>query len=507
MSTTEPTSIDEKKAEDSGSTTDKADWKGFSKSFSHALITGIFFGVVVVGSMGLFLAKVANANILPTDCDIQPYPLNDSPLVPPRVVPIEIIYMNPVKILSFFGINFWSQSDKNAYYIQEANFVNDKANLNFMDKFKNSWLCSLKNKAYPSAKKTKFDSVIETTAEPVPTFNEPQHAADFRGQSSEDTPFIKPDINKLPQNSPFWAYEFETLKKMTCTSFSIINNVFFYMNYLPEWATMIIFGLFFSVIITGIFFANLVYGLWPHLSNFGNLVDHLYNPSDFNKGLTGLEESKWYKTWIFYPVIVFFYFIAALYSALFISPTIVTFYAFFKALGANYVVRDKTSKEIPKDAPKQNVFSFIKNTLYYKKTFLIILVMLNLMGVTNEFLGTSYLSGVIIACLILIFGLKILEINIPDDLCEVTNTNFPPLKQPKADLVTLYEAINMCDDTPTKVVTNSEPIISVTGYQGSNVLENIPVSRGGSGSFRGGNSFKSKPSPKPKTKIYNLKLV
>jgi hypothetical protein len=146
----------------------------------------------------------------------------------------------------------------------------------------------------------------------------------------------------------------------------------------------------------------------------------LYNPSDFNKGLTSVvKHLEWYETWIFYPVIVFFYFIGALYSALFISPTIVTFYAFFKALGANYVVRDKTSKEIPKDAPKQNVFSFIKNTLYYKKTFLIILVMLNLMGVTNEFLGTSYLSGVIIACLILIFGLKILEINIPDDLCNL----------------------------------------------------------------------------------------
>ena len=105
MSETETTSIDEKKAEDSGTTTDKGDWKGFSTAFSSVLVTGIFFGVVVIGSMGLFLAKVANANILPTDYKIQPYPsdkANDN-LIKAREVATAIIYMNPVKILPFFG--------------------------------------------------------------------------------------------------------------------------------------------------------------------------------------------------------------------------------------------------------------------------------------------------------------------------------------------------------------------------------------------------------------------
>ena len=147
MSETEATAIDEKKAEDSGSTTDKADWKAFSKNFSHGLITGIFFGVIVIGSMGLFLAKVANANILPTDCDIQPYP-SDNPidkddLIKARDVATDIIYMNPVKILGFFGLGFWMQPQPNdkAYYIQEANFVNQKAELNFMDDFNSQTNC------------------------------------------------------------------------------------------------------------------------------------------------------------------------------------------------------------------------------------------------------------------------------------------------------------------------------------------------------------------------------
>ena len=63
--------------------------------------------------------------------------------------------------------------------------------------------------------------------------------------------------------------------------------------------------------------------------------------------------------------------------------------------------------------------------------------MLNLMGVTNEYLGTSYLSGVIIACLILIFGLKILEINTPDDLCEVTIVGFNSSGQARLSLLCL----------------------------------------------------------------------
>jgi hypothetical protein len=524
MSTTESSATDEK-TEDTGSSSDKADWKGFSKNFTNSLITGIFLGVVVIGSMGLFLAKVANANILPVDCDIEPYPLTDTPKVPPRAVPDEIIYMNPVKIFSMFGLKFWGETTD--YYIQEANFVNEGANLNFMNDFKNSWLCSLRNKAYPTMDKSKKDTseVLGTSISNNnnPPSNSPPNLPsgprEFELQNNNNSndsnkSIIKPKLNKLPQNSPFWAYEFETLKKMTCTSFSIINKIFFYMNYLPEWATMFIFALFFSLIITLIFFANLISGLWAHVSNFGSMIDHLYNPVEFNRGLSGVVEDKspWYKKWstITNPFYVFVYFVGALYSALFISPTIVTFYAFFKALSANYVVRDKKSNLSPKDAPKQNVFSFIKNTLYYKKTFLIILVMINLMGITNEYLGTSYLPGVIIAILILIFGLKILETNVPEELCLVVNNNFPSLKQPEVDIdyVKTLTAVDMCDNKPTKIVSDPKAIVTVTGYQGSNVLENKKPSTAPSAPpnpLKGGRSIPVK--GKPKTKLYNLKLV
>jgi len=543
MSTDEPTTIDEKKAEDSGSTTKKADWKGFSKTFSNSLITGIFLGVIVLGSVGLFLAKVANANILPTDCniDIEPYPAIEPTLdkVLPRVVPMEIIYMNPVKLLNNYGLNFWSEPAQ--YYVQEANFVNDNANLNFMEDFKNSWLCSLKKKAYPRADKDKASDIIavnstrssvsgdlvtdlQTHIRARENKVEGGHMLDMRpdmiSRPSPDDTTITPDINSLPQNSPFWAYEFETMRKTTCTSFSIINSVFFYMNYLPEWATMIIFALFFSVIITFIFLINWGYGLWVHLSNFGKMIDNLYNPEKFNENnLTSVTKPKgewnsWSNIWfqiknIFY---VFAYFIGALYSAIIISPTIVTFYALFKALGANYVVRDKTTNKVPDDAPKQNVFSFIKSTLYYKKTFLIILVMINLMGITNEYLGPSYLPGVIIAILILIFGLKILETTEPADLCLVKNPKFPSLNQPKVnltkDFLSSLTPVDMCSDKPTPYIDRSANVTTVTGYLGSNVLENNMANNNMGSNITpliGGAPGLQK--TKLKRKIYNLKLV
>lgn len=528
MSTTEPIVTDENKTEETENTTDKADWKGFSKNLSYGLITGIFIGVIVIGSTGLFLAKVANANILPTECDIEPYPVIGSEEVTARIVPMEIIYMNPVKIFSFFGLNFWTEPT--SYYTQEANFVNADAELNFMNDFKNSWLCSLKNKAYPPLKAdiTEVITAAETAAVTADTgataakskswmpngWFMPKNERNFGKKQDAEGNYVDVDLNELPQYSPFWAYEFETLKKMTVNSFSMINSVFFYMNYLPEWGTMIFFALFFGVIITIIFLANWLYGLWSHLSNFGDLVSNLYNPKRFNKGTTRVtEDPTWYEKGLIFPFFVMGYFICAMYSAIFIGPTMVTLYAFFKALRANYVIRDNNNEKASKDAPKQNLFSFIKSTLYYKKTFLIILVMLNLMGVTNEYLGTSYLPGVIIAILILIFGLKILEVNVPEDLFKVTNANFPPLIQPDVDLLT-DQLVNMCSDKPTKIVTDPKIITTVTGFVGSDVLQNVKAeaqSQTVKAEVRsimpliGGRP--NKKIPKTKTKFYNLKLV
>jgi hypothetical protein len=431
MSRKKQSVIEEKKAEDEETTEKKVDWGGFFKNFGSGLIMVILIGVVCIGSIGLFLAKAANANVFPTDINMQPYENIK------RDLDIEIIYMNPVKILPYYGLGFWADPEK--YWIQEANFFNSKADVNFMDKFFNMWLCSLQKKD---------------------TF--------------------------------FWIFETDVLKSMMRMSFFIISSVFFYMNYLPEWLTMLVFALFFAGILTVIYVGNFIYGIYTHVVKFIELISVLLKPNNEDPFLSD------YPGIIMYSIL---YFWAAFFSVL-ISPALITIYTLFKALSVNYIVRKKDNKS-DEPAQKMNLISFIKNVFYYKKTFIIILTMLKLMSSVNSYLGTSYLPGAIIAILILIFKLNIL---IPDDvdnsLFSVLNTNFPPLDQqvPKEGA-----PINMCNpdlDTNTTTNTNTTaiPSISIVTNQPSNVLEVASSSN----KIIGGGKRKIS---MPKQKLYKIKLV
>jgi hypothetical protein len=416
------------------------DWGGFFKNFGSGLIMVILIGIVCIGSIGLFLAKAANANVFPTDINMQPYENIK------RDLDIEIIYMNPVKILPYYGLGFWADPEK--YWIQEANFFNSKADINFMDKFLNMWLCSLQKKD---------------------TF--------------------------------FWIFETDVLKSMMRMSFVIISTVFFYMNYLPEWLTMIVFSTFFAIILGGIYVSNFIYGIYTHVVKYIELISVLLKPNDGEATLL-----------FDYPGIIMYsilYFWGAIISIM-ISPALITIYTLFKALSVNYIVR---KKDKPDDPPqKMNLISFIKNVFYYKKTFIIILAMFKLMGSANSYLGSSYMLGVIIAILILIFGLNILIPDDPDDsLFSVLNPKFPTLDQQEAKS---GNSIDICNvdikkvDT-NKVVSNSDKNssinISIVTKQPADVLEVI-IPEGNTKKIIGGGKRKISIT-KSKQKLYNLKLV
>ena len=359
MSTLKPSAIDEKKDKDKETTTEKADWKGFFKNITTGIITNILIGIVCVGSIGLFFAKSANANIFPTNFNMQPY-TNVK-----RDLKLEIIYMNPVKILPYYGLGFWADPEK--YWIQEANFFNPEANINFMDNFFETWVCSLQKK----------------------------------------------------DKSPFWIFETDVLKNMMCMSFIIFSSIFYYMNYLPEWLIMIVFSIFFLGLLYLIYIVNFIYGIYAHIIKFIDLISYLLFPA--NKEVI----------WLDYPGIFIYsiiYFWAAVIS-LMVSPALITAYTLFKALNVNYIVRKKDNK--PNDPiQKMNLVSFIKNVFYYKKTFIIILTLIKLIMSANSYLGSSYMLGVIIAIFILIYRMNILiPSDIDDSLFSVLNDNLPPLDQ------------------------------------------------------------------------------
>ena len=193
-----------------------------------------------------------------------------------------------------------------------------------------------------------------------------------------------------------------------------------------------------------------------------------------------------------------------------ISPALITIYTLFKALSVNYIVRKKDKIDEPPQ--KMNLISFIKNVFYYKKTFIIILSVLKLMSSTNSYLGSSYMIGLIIAILILIFGLNILIPDDPDDsLFSVLNPNFPTLEQqePKSG-----NSINMCNNkvdtnkvvSNTNTNTNSSINISIVTKQPADVLEAVIPEKENKKIIGGGGKRKDSMT-KSKQKIYNLKLV
>jgi hypothetical protein len=128
--------------------------------------------------------------------------------------------------------------------------------------------------------------------------------------------------------------------------------------------------------------------------------------------------------------------------------------------------------------------------------------MLNLISSTNKYLGASYMPGVIIAILILIFGMNILATDDPSASLFSVNlkAEFPPLSQPLSEK---GEPVDTCFAVP-KEKPNREAgnkISNVTN-QPVNVLKSLI--RGGSKMFKGGNAKKL---VTPKVKMYNIQLV
>ena len=129
MSSTEDTSaIDEKKTEDSGN---NQDFKGFATNYVSSIIVTIGIFIFIVGGLGLYTTKVAQANILPDNIEQAPYTIFDRIV---KNIPININVMRPT---------FWSENKDT--FSQKVEFNSQE----YLDSFSNSFLCSLKKKADP----------------------------------------------------------------------------------------------------------------------------------------------------------------------------------------------------------------------------------------------------------------------------------------------------------------------------------------------------------------------
>ena len=130
MSTTQDTSaVDKKKNTETTPSITYADYKKFILNYLLSIIFTISITIFIIGTLGLYTTKVAQANILPDDIKLAPYTIID------RIVenePIDINIMRP----SFFSENKDTLSQKALFNSQE-----------YLDSFNKSFLCSLKKNA------------------------------------------------------------------------------------------------------------------------------------------------------------------------------------------------------------------------------------------------------------------------------------------------------------------------------------------------------------------------
>ena len=208
MSTTQDTSaIDEKKAEETGTSTASPDFKGFATNYLLSIIFTIGIVIFVIGGLGLYTTKVAQSNILPDNIEYAPYTIFDREVSP---IPIDINVMRP----SIFSENADTLSQKVVFNSKE-----------YLDSFNKSFLCSLKKSAVPT--------------------------------------------NGMFSNLPlYFSFVYDNI---VANNFLAINTLFFYLSFLPESVIMFLYGFFGIFLWIGLYFFNICISIFYHIINIPQL--------------------------------------------------------------------------------------------------------------------------------------------------------------------------------------------------------------------------------------------
>jgi len=217
MSITEDISaIDVKKAKEAGTTTTSPDFKGFITNYFSSIVFTIGISIFIIGGLGLYTTKVAQANILPDNIELAPYTIFD------RIVkddPIDINIMRP----SFF-------SDNKTFLSQKAIFNSQE----YLDSFNKSFLCSLKQNANPNG-------------------------------------------GFIANPSLYLSFVYDNI---VANVFYCVNTIFFYLSYLPESLIMLLYGIFGVFIWFGLFLITFVLSCFYHFINIPQLFRTVSEEND-----------------------------------------------------------------------------------------------------------------------------------------------------------------------------------------------------------------------------------
>jgi hypothetical protein len=370
---------------------------------NFGVFTGVVIGFVVLGSIGLYMAKVAESGILPTDANFKPYTceLPNPPLPEPSFIKMNIVREFGMKgmavLLGFKAINAYSQLAKFDVKAMEKGF-----------------------------KSSLIKSLYEATQNPDPN-------------------------NKEWKPTNFALWRSDVLNQMVASSFGFIQATFKSLSQMPEWLAMLIFGLIGLIFIPFFIIYNIGASFWCHFKSLANVGFSLTKGFDFLRAKTreengekdfdkpnyimrmiGIEKERtpdeiehikkevtigsrivsWI-LWILTTIGLSIYFLG---SMLLFSPIYLTFYTMFKTLLARYKLKieDEFSPQGGGISGLKSIITFIKDTFSYKRTYIIFLSIVNLFMNTNTYLGADYFVGVVIAVILAIVYCNILVSKKPD---------------------------------------------------------------------------------------------
>ena len=187
--TNDNNAIDEKKG---NTDSNLPDFKAFIKNYASSIFLKITISIFIIGGIGLYTAKVSQANILPDNVELEPY-TNFARIVKDIPIDMNIIQQHI----------FTENKDK----LSQKAFFNSRE---YLDSFNDSFLCKLKK-------------------------------------------YATPESGLFANGTLYFSKVYESI---IASNFYAINSIFFYMNYLPESLIMILCGLFGHYIFAGLCFFN-----------------------------------------------------------------------------------------------------------------------------------------------------------------------------------------------------------------------------------------------------------
>ena len=184
-------------------------------------------------------------------------------------------------------------------------------------------------------------------------------------------------------------------ESMMSKNFGFINSIFLYLSYLPESVIMLVYVFFGMFIWIGLYIFNFFTSVMYHIL----YILHFFRtslPDDATKWEASADVSLFgFKSILKWILFIYFWWWIAVIS-MFVTPIITTFLTLIAPLQTKYGV-DKDKKNT------LGIGSFIRNTIVYKKSFILILATISLLYNATTQLGAQSLIGVITAIIILYF--------------------------------------------------------------------------------------------------------